>query len=209
MKIFKSIALFLLTLSVLIFPVGEGQALAASLRSISFDASDWIYVGEYENVYIEAQYSDSSTRDISTDAQVSPSYDEGILSFTPRNFPSTLRMTGEKAGWVTVDVSYTEGSTTKTTYKNIKVKPSLGISSPGTIKVGETWDIKARVWYERNTPEYLGSAATYTSSNPAVISVSNTGVIKGVSPGIVTITATYKERFFGETLQVSTRYDVK
>lgn len=202
MRVFKSLSFLMFALTLLLLPIGEGNAFAAStLKSIWMDAPDTVRVGWNENVDIEAQYSDNTYRDISTIASVTASSDEGRARFTRKG--NYLTMIGTKVGWVTVDVSYTEGSITKTTYKNIKVKPDISFNFPGGLSVGKTFQTYVRVFYEENKPEDVTNTAIYTSSNPAVATVSSTGLVKALKPGVTTITYSYKEKVYGETISYS------
>lgn len=207
MKNIKSFSVLLFALTLLLLPLGEGNAFAAStLRSITMYAPDYVHVGWGENIDIEAQYSDNSYMDISTLASVIASNDDGRARFTKSG--NYLTMTGTKAGWVTVDVTYTEGSITKTTYKNIKVKPSFGFNYPGGLRDGRTFQTKATIYYEENKPEDVTNSVTYTSSNPSVATVSSTGLITALKPGVTTITYSYKEKTFGETFKYTEKLTV-
>lgn len=208
MKNIKSFSVLLFALTLLLLPLGEGNVFAAStLKSIWMDAPDSVRVGWNENIDIEAQYSDNTYRDISTLASVMASSDDGKARFT--KVGNYLTMIGTKVGWVTVDVSYTEGSITKTTYKNIKVKPDLGYNFPGSLRVGNTFQTYVRVYYEENKPQDVTNTAIYTSSNPSVATVSSTGLITALNPGVTTITYSYKEKVFGETISFSEKLTVK
>ncbi|MDN9012939.1 Ig-like domain-containing protein, partial [Brevibacillus laterosporus] len=103
-------------------------------------------------------------------------------------------------------VSYTEGTITKTTYKNIKVEPRFTITFHTVMDVGETHQTTPKVYYEINNQEIVTNTVNYPSSNPSVATISRTGYIKAIAPGITTIKATTTDKVFGKTLVES--YDL-
>ncbi|MCR8985859.1 Ig-like domain-containing protein [Brevibacillus laterosporus] len=209
MKAFKSLLMTFLALFIFLVSLGGGglAEAASRLKSISLDAPDSIRVGKHEEISVEAKYSDKSRKNVEIDSTIVTSDDDGKVRITKTGvLDNRLKMTGTKAGYVTVDVSYTEGSITKTTYKNIKVEPRFTITFHTVMDVGETHQTTPKVYYEINNPEIVTNTVNYSSSNPSVATISRTGYIKAIAPGITTIKATTTDKVFGKTLVES--YDL-
>lgn len=75
-------------------------------------------------------------------------------------------------------------------------------AAEATIYVGGTVQFLAIGHYSDGSVEDLTDQIVWSSSNSAVATVSSTGLVTGVSPGVVTITATFGELSGSLTLQV-------
>ncbi|MFA7101212.1 MAG: Ig-like domain-containing protein [Bacilli bacterium] len=109
------------------------------------------------------------------------------------------------AGSKVVTVSYTVGSVTKTATFTIKVVDnSLKISAVdftsdvATVRVGSSFTLEAKI-----TPATIAATdLVWTSSNPAIASVSSSGVVSGNAYGNVIITASSKDGTIKDTIKV-------
>jgi hypothetical protein len=79
--------------------------------------------------------------------------------------------------------------------------PALDASSY-TLKVNETHNMMLTVMNPDRTSQDLTGQASYSSSNPAVATVDSDGVVRGISTGTTTITATYNGQPYNATVQV-------
>lgn len=100
-------------------------------------------------------------------------------------------VTGVSVGSATITVKTVDGGFTATSAIDVSVivVPVTGITvSPtsGTLSLGGTLTLTAAVAPGNATNKTI----TWTSSSPAIATVSATGVVTGVAPGSVTITAT-------------------
>lgn len=106
---------------------------------------------------------------------------------------STGLVSGLKAGTVTITASSEGRSGTATVtvtppapapVATVTVTPSTA-----TVTVGQTTTLQART-LDGNGTELTGRAISWSSDNPGVANVSQSGVVTGVAPGNATITAT-------------------
>lgn len=103
-------------------------------------------------------------------------------------------VTGVAAGPVTITATSEGKSGTAAVTVVVPVGSVIVAPNPGSVLTGQTVTLTATV------KDQLGSVVTdrvvtWTSSNSAVATVSSTGVVTGVAPGPVTITATSETKF--------------
>lgn len=79
--------------------------------------------------------------------------------------------------------------------------PRLIVTGPASIGVGGTAAFSASAIYPRRTESITGRA-TWVSSANAVARVSSSGVVRGVSEGVASITATFSGVAGSATVQV-------
>lgn len=70
----------------------------------------------------------------------------------------------------------------------LTVKPS-----EAAVEVGHTWPYRAYANYQDGNVEDVTEECVWVSEDDAIGTVANSGIATGISPGIVTLTATYKE----------------
>jgi uncharacterized protein YjdB len=105
-------------------------------------------------------------------------------------------------GITTITVTAENGTVKATTNVNVIVRVSdLQIDKSKTVKVGQTAPLSAQI-YPANATQ---TAITWVSSNPKVATVDRNGVVKGISSGSATITATTVDGGFKDTCKVTIR----
>ena len=101
------------------------------------------------------------------------------------------KVTGLKAGTVTVTVSSGAKKTVKTSWKITvtaeKTPKSITISGKHTVKTGKTVTLKANV-----LPKGVSQKVTWKSSDPSIAKVNSAGKVTGLKKGKVTITVISK-----------------
>jgi uncharacterized protein YjdB len=111
--------------------------------------------------------------------------DEDIVSVS-----STGELTGLKAGTANVGVSVTNNDGTKVTAK-CKVTVTEDVPATGvklnvksySLKVGEKFTLKATITPDNATPKKV----TWVSGDKSIVTVSSTGVVKGVKAGTANV----------------------
>lgn len=89
-----------------------------------------------------------------------------------------------------------QGTTTLTCVRVLSTLSLFSAGGANSISTGSSVQITARAAYTDGTVANVESTATWTSSNPAVATVAG-GLVTGVSPGQVTITATVVDPISG------------
>lgn len=101
-------------------------------------------------------------------------------------------MAGSK-GQATIRATANDGSGVQSSIKIYVLRPvhwiTTDVGYSMTLKVGETKQINATV----EPADASNTGLSWTSSNPAIVSVSASGLIKGLSPGTSTITISAKD----------------
>ena len=104
---------------------------------------------------------------------------------------SAGKITGVKAGTTKVTVTTADGNFTKTITVTVKapvLAESVEINGTNEVQEGKTITLKATV----KPTDADDKSVTWTSSDKTIATVSDSGKVKGVKPGKVTITATTK-----------------
>src|SRR5690349_172049 len=70
---------------------------------------------------------------------------------------------------------------------------SVAVSGSATASVGGTTQLSATATLSDNSTQTVTSLSTWTSSTPAVASVSSSGLVQGLTAGSTNITATYQQ----------------
>ena len=146
---------------------------------------------------------------ITLSASVSPSAASQLVNWSSSDASVATvdengKITGIKAGKVTITATSKALSTVKTT-KQITVNPSntnnpsVVISGGKSVLVGKTLQLSATVY-----PNSASQTVVWTSLNPEIATVDrNTGVVTGVSKGTVKITATVPGSSISDTIDIS------
>ncbi|WP_432992310.1 PKD domain-containing protein [Dactylosporangium sp. CA-233914] len=149
--------------------------------------------GETRQLYVTANYSDGSTRD-ATRLVTASVKNPAIATIDP----ATLKVTGAARGSTTVTVTLTSDPALKAT-ATVTVNPaaatglSLTPAAP-TVLNGKTVRLTAVLSLTDGTTKTATAAkVTWTTNDPALATVTELGVVKGVGAGAVTVTASYKE----------------
>jgi len=164
--------------------------------------------GTFQNMTATAIYSDFSTRNVTGDATWTSS-DPSVASAS-NAFGSKGRVTGLAVGTATVTATWmgvsggTDVTVSAAGIKEIQVTPAA-VSIPVGLRVR----FSAVVVYTDDTTDMITGAATWTSSDTAVATVSNAAGSRGLAttlaPGVTTITATYMGQSGSATLTVGSQ----
>lgn len=145
--------------------------------SFSFDRN-WIDMKVGQKLQVGYAISPVDT----TDAIVWESSDPNIISVN-----GIGEMTAKTDGQVTIIATATSGTRLTLTAKAVRVPTQISFyNSSRTIRTGETYQQSA---YVSDNKGELDVIPVYSSSNPSIATVDANGVVKGIAPGQVTITA--------------------
>ncbi|NGQ97126.1 S8 family serine peptidase, partial [Brevibacillus sp. SYP-B805] len=158
-----------------------------TLRSISVSQSTvTIMEGQAQRIYVTARYSDGTEEDVSNSATYESS-NPNIASVS-----SLGVITGTAPGTATISVRYGGRSDSVTAtvqgapVSSVKVNPAQLV-----MQTGDIWQIYTTAYYTNGKSQDVTDAATYTSSNPTVATVSTGGIVSAVSPGTAQIVVSY------------------
>ena len=129
-------------------------------------------------------YADGTTQNLSTNVTWTSSNGSVVM------INASGLATGTGVGSAQLTASYQGRSASTTTFQ---VTPATLVSvgfSPAnpTVAVGSSTQVTVTGTFSDGSTQNLSSTSTYTSSNPAAVTVSSTGVITGVTPGTSMIT---------------------
>ncbi len=158
-----------------------------------------VLVGKSLTFNAVAKYTDGSTAKVKAAWSTS---DKKIATV------SSGKVTGKKAGTVTITVSYKEGGVTKKASKKITVAKqlkSLTVSGAKSVAVGKGVTLSSKAKYTDDSEALVVS--TWSTSNKAVATVNAAGVVTGKKAGTATIKATYS--YGGVTKSVTCKITVK
>jgi len=178
------------------FTISVEEALLDSIVVVPSEMT--IYVGNSETIEsITAHYDNETTADVEIDSADVVSYssdDEDIATVSELG-----AVTGISTGTATITVTYTEGETSVTDTIDVIVPTaliSISVYPPLMIMyVGGSQAITSITALYANAEEdsIELSLAGYNSPYPAIATVSDLGVVTGVSEGVTTITVAYTE----------------
>lgn len=168
----------------------------ANLKEISINDDDgyaYILISEaadYYDITATATFMDESTEAVAADVATYSSSDASIAKVN-----ASGRVTAVSRGTATITVSYTlknADNTTKTATDEIEVRVSSMAFDPNTksLEVNDTFSPNINITtYDGNTVIIpVSDASSWSSTRPAVATVSDEGVITAVSPGTTSIT---------------------
>ncbi|MGD8188800.1 DUF5057 domain-containing protein [Brevibacillus ginsengisoli] len=152
------------------------------VTSISLDKTGVVLrVGETDTLTATIMPANATNKDV-----VWSSSDSSILSITPNGLSSTIRAL--KSGEATITVTSVDSQQTATCKVTVEESVDQVQVSPNEkiINVGEKVQLTATVLPVNSTNKNV----TWSSANSTIASVSNTGLVTGLKPGKVIITAT-------------------
>ena len=165
-------------------PPPSGGGTTATLTSIQIlPASSTFSMGQNLQLSAIGTYSDNSTQDLTSTANWSSS-NTGIISVSAAGLTSAV---GHGNATITASSGSITGSTVmlvEGTLSSIQVTPASG-----GVTAGGSQQFTATGVFSDGTTENLTSSASWSSSNTAVGTVNNLGMVNTLSPGVVTITA--------------------
>lgn len=141
-------------------------------------------VGDTLQLSAIGTYSDTSNEDLSSDVSWSSSNSIAI------SVSSSGLLSINSAGSATISISY-DGLNDQQNLE-IVVLNELSISSlPSAIEVNETYQLSASAQYSDGSSSDVTTQAVWSSSDNSILSVSTTGLVSSVAPGVATITASF------------------
>ena len=162
----------------------------AVLNSLAISPSGASFpVGSTQQFHVTGSFSDGSTRDLSASATWASS-STGIATIS-----ATGLATGLAPGSFQVNASFGGKSTSTTAQVTAAVLDSIAITPySASFAAGITQQFTITGTYSDGSTRNLTSQSTFSTSNPAVATVTSTGasagLARGVVPGSVAITAT-------------------
>ena len=180
---------------------------AATLTSIAVTPTNpTIADGTNKKFVATGTFSDNTTKNISASAIWTSS--NSAVATISNTAGSRGRATGASIGTTTISAAY-KGQTGATTL-TVKAATLASITVTPTnpsIAAGTDQQFMATGIYTDGTSQDLTALATWTSSNPAMATISSAvgsdGLARGVSAGTTTISAAYKNRTGSTTLTVT------
>jgi uncharacterized protein YjdB len=166
---------------------------AATLASISIDGTKVVSVGQYVLLTASGLFSDGTKQDITAAATWKTS-DTGLATVALDSTSAKAKVTGVKAGTVTITATYqgitstTSVTVTAAALTKVDVTPVQPIMQKGTSR-----EFQATASYADGTTGDVTLQATWTSSDSSVATVtvdSTSVVVRAVAAGTATITAT-------------------
>ena len=149
-------------------------------------------------VQLSASVKDASGADLPGRLVGWTSSDESIAVVS-----STGRVSGIKVGSVTITASSEGKSGTATVTVTAAPVASVNVTPPtATVTVGQTTTLTAQT-LDGSGNALTGRAITWTSSNTAIATVTQGGVVTGAAPGTATITATSEGKTGTATVTVN------
>jgi len=162
----------------------------AALTSISVSPSVvTIWKGETSQLTVTAHFSDGTTEDVTSKATYQPNTDAVTVN-------STGEVRGNEVGHARILVTYDVASTyvdvnvLEPVVEKITVIPEGG----NIIRRGGTTQVITTAIMSDGTIKNVTNEANYESSDPSIATVSDTGLVKGLDVGSVTITAEYDNK---------------
>jgi len=176
---------------------------AAALVSIAITPqSPSINAGTSQQFTASGTYTDKSVQDIT--AMVTWSSSSAAVAIISNNAGSNGLATSAGPGTTTISATLGTVSASTTLTVNGIGPISLAISPLNpAIFTGGLQQFVATATLSDGTPQDVTTQASWSSSMPAVASVSATGIAAGVGPGIATITATYSGLSSSTSLSVA------
>ncbi len=170
------------------------------LAGLSISGGDKkVLVGKSLTFNAVAKYTDGSTAKVKATWSTS---DKKIATV------SSGKVTGKKAGTVTISVSYKEGGVTKKASRKITVAKqlkSLTVSGAKSVAVGKKVTLSSKAKYTDDSEAKV--TPKWGTSNKAVATVNAAGVVTGKKAGTATVKATYC--YGGVTKSVTHKITVK
>jgi hypothetical protein len=149
-------------------------------------------------------YSNGPTQDL-TNTVTWSSNNSGVASMAAASGTAFCNSTGTAT--ITAVSGNIVGSATLTCLNVVSEFSLLPDASGGVVAVGATITYDARVVYTVGTPVSVNSTATWVSADPNIATVA-AGVVTGVNPGQVMITASFVDAF-GQTQSASATVTVQ
>jgi hypothetical protein len=159
-------------------------------KSISVDPTSFnIYKGNTRQLTVTALFRDGTTKDVTNEATYQPNTDAVTVN-------STGEVRGNEVGHARILVTYDVASTyvdvnvLEPVVEKITVIPEGG----NIIRRGGTTQVITTAIMSDGTIKNVTNEANYESSDPSIATVSDTGLVKGLDVGSVTITAEYDDK---------------
>jgi len=149
-----------------------------------------IWKGETSQLTVTAHFSDGTTEDVTSKATYQLNTDAVTVN-------STGEVTGNKVGSARILVTYDgESAYVDVNVLEPVVEKITVISEGGSnvIRKGGTLQLRTIAVMSDGTIKNVTNEANYESSDPSIATVSDTGLVKGLDVGSVTITAEYDDK---------------
>ncbi|AEI42092.1 S-layer homology domain-containing protein [Paenibacillus mucilaginosus] len=159
---------------------------ATELEALETNAPQRLGVGETHQLEVTALYDDGTSEAVTTGVKYA-SFRPSVVSVSSKGV-----LTARTEGEAVITVSY-GGISTKVelTAGAARELQSIGVDAPGQLVVGDVQELTVTAVYSDGSTEELGSGVTFTSSDPAVASISSKGVLRALTEGQTVLTVSY------------------
>lgn len=177
---------------------GSATLTVVGVQSISVSPASFVLpIGETQRLTATAQLSDGTTLDV-TNAAAWASSNAAVATVTQTGLVTGVSQvaTGSSNTSITATIGYTDRPPHAVTgVASIVVLPpallSVTLSPAGsTLRSGTSEQLTATGAFSDGSQQDLTGVASWSSSNPGVVTAGPTGLVGGVGPGVATITAT-------------------
>ena len=196
-------------------PINGANSNAALVSLSVTPTNSAIAVGTSQDFTAVGNYSDGTTRDLtasvtwsSSDTTIADISDPTMIVAAASTSPGRIKVNGKRVGQTTISASSgsTSGSATITVTPATLVSIAVSPTNP-SIARGTAHQFTATGTFSDNTTQDLTTAVTWSSSNTAAATISNTagfnGLAASVAAGSATIAATSGSISGSTTLTVS------
>ena len=181
---------------------GSTSLTVLNLTSVTVSpASPYVPAGQALSFTATAWFSNTFAQTVTTSATWSSS---SPTTATVSNSPGTQGVAvGVAPGEANICASYTASGVTQSGCVTLYVVGTTVTPANASVPRGETQSFTATAQNSNGTVQNVTSASAWSSSNPSVATISNTGVATAVGLGVTTITASYQSMAGSATLTVT------
>ena len=158
---------------------------AATLTTITVSpASFSVVAGRTNQLSAQGSYSDGTTQDLTTQVTWNSSA-SNIASVAASGL-----VKGLSAGSATITATLGPVSGSSAATVTAPLLTTITVNAPASVTSGSNTQLAAQGTYSDNTTQTVTSQVTWQSSNPAIATISGSGVLTALKTGTVTVTAT-------------------
>ncbi|OPA74059.1 hypothetical protein BVG16_25240 [Paenibacillus selenitireducens] len=175
------------------------SVLASPIQELKLNPLTSMNVGNTQQVTVSAVH-ESGQEEVLTSDVAFTSTEPAIASISESGL-----ITAHAAGVTTITATYQGFSATYSLSVLASPIQELKLNPLTSMTVGNTQQVTVSAVHENGQEEVLTSGVTFTSTEPAIASISESGLIKALAPGTTVITAAYQGKSVSYTLTVQSQ----